>query len=586
MSTTSPLEKPAPVEKAGGAVASYVDQRLGSNRALGRNLGKVFPDHWSFMLGEIVLYSFLVVLLTGVYLTLFFNPSMTEVVYDGSYVPLKGVMMSEAYATSLNISFDVRGGLLIRQMHHWAALIFVAAMVVHAFRVFFTGAYRKPRELNWIIGVVLLTLALAAGFTGYSLPDDLLSGTGLQIIRGIIQAIPVVGTWLAFFVFGGEYPGTDIISRLYSAHILLVPGLILAVVTVHLMMVWVQKHTQYPGPGRTNDNVVGYPLMPVYMAKAGGFFFVVFGIIALIGGLVTINPIWIFGPYTPDQVTAGTQPDWYIGWLDGALRLMPNWETVVAGYTISWNILIPAVIIPGILFTLMALYPFIEAWVTGDKREHNLLERPRNAPVRTGIGVMAIVFYGLLWLGGGNDIFAVAFNMSINSVSWALRILLIVAPPIAFIVTKRICLGLQRKDREKLLHGYESGRVLRLPHGEFIEVHQPINVKEMAVITSKTDHQVLPAPQKTDADGVRNPKYLVHTLRHRLSNFFYGDNVQKPTAAEIEHGQHHAAEQAAIEAPLHEYEDRDVIYNAHGGVLHHPGMPKTNAEQIAEESRN
>jgi ubiquinol-cytochrome c reductase cytochrome b subunit len=459
-------------------------------------------------------------------------------------------------------------------------------MAVHAFRVFFTGAYRKPRELNWIIGVVLLTLALAAGFTGYSLPDDLLSGTGLQIIRGIIQAIPVVGTWLAFFVFGGEYPGTDIISRLYSAHILLVPGLILAVVTVHLMMVWVQKHTQYPGPGRTNDNVVGYPLMPVYMAKAGGFFFVVFGIIALIGGLVTINPIWIFGPYTPDQVTAGTQPDWYIGWLDGALRLMPNWETVVAGYTISWNILIPAVIIPGILFTLMALYPFIEAWVTGDKREHNLLERPRNAPVRTGIGVMAIVFYGLLWLGGGNDIFAVAFNMSINSVSWALRILLIVAPPIAFIVTKRICLGLQRKDREKLLHGYESGRVLRLPHGEFIEVHQPINVKEMAVITSKTDHQVLPAPQKTDADGVRNPKYLVHTLRHRLSNFFYGDNVQKPTAAEIEHGQHHAAEQAAIEAPLHEYEDRDVIYNAHGGVLHHPGMPKTNAEQIAEESRN
>jgi ubiquinol-cytochrome c reductase cytochrome b subunit len=586
MSTTSPLEKPAPVEKAGGAVATYVDQRLGSNKALGRSLGKVFPDHWSFMLGEIVLYSFIVVLLTGVYLTLFFKPSMIEVVYDGSYVPLKGVMMSEAYASTLDISFDVRGGLLIRQMHHWAALIFVAAMAVHAFRVFFTGAYRKPRELNWIIGVVLLTLALAAGFTGYSLPDDLLSGTGLQIIRGIIQAIPVVGTWLAFFVFGGEYPGTDIISRLYSAHILLVPGLILAVVTVHLMMVWVQKHTQYPGPGRTNDNVVGYPLMPVYMAKAGGFFFVVFGIIALIGGLVTINPIWIFGPYTPDQVTAGTQPDWYIGWLDGALRLMPNWETVVAGYTISWNILIPAVIIPGILFTLMALYPFIEAWVTGDKREHNLLERPRNAPVRTGIGVMAIVFYGLLWLGGGNDIFAVAFNMSINSVSWALRILLIVAPPIAFIVTKRICLGLQRKDREKLLHGYESGRVLRLPHGEFIEVHQPINVKEMAVITSKTDHQVLPAPQKTDADGVRNPKYLVHTLRHRLSNFFYGDNVQKPTAAEIEHGQHHAAEQAAIEAPLHEYEDRDVIYNAHGGVLHHPGMPKTNAEQIAEESRN
>ncbi|MFM1917495.1 MAG: hypothetical protein RJB01_1010 [Actinomycetota bacterium] len=583
MSTTGSMNKPAPVEKVGGGVATYLDQRLGSNKFLARNLGKVFPEHWSFMLGEIVLYSFIVVLLTGVYLTLFFNPSMTEIPYTGSYVPLQGVMMSEAYASSLNISFDVRGGLLIRQMHHWAALIFVAAMAVHAFRVFFTGAYRKPRELNWILGVVLLTLALGAGFTGYSLPDDLLSGTGLQIIRGIIQAIPVVGTWGAFLVFGGEFPGTDIIPRLYSAHILLVPGLILAVVTLHLIMVWVQKHTQFPGPGRTNDNVVGYPLLPIYMAKAGGFFFVVFGIIALIGGLVTINPIWIFGPYTPDQVSAGTQPDWYIGWLDGALRLMPNIETVIAGYTISWNILVPAVIIPGILFTGMALYPFLEAWATGDKREHNLLERPRNAPVRTGIGVMAIVFYGILWLGGGNDIVATAFDLSINSISWTLRILLIVAPPIAFIITKRICLGLQRKDREKLLHGYESGRILRLPHGEFIEVHEPLNAKEMAVISAKTDHEVLPAPEKSDIDGVRNPKFRSETLRHKLSNFFYGANVAKPSQTEIEHGQHHAEEQASIEAPLHEYEDRDVIYQAHGGVLHHPGMPKTNAEQLAEQ---
>jgi ubiquinol-cytochrome c reductase cytochrome b subunit len=228
-------------------------------------------------------------------------------------VPLNGIYMSEAYASTLNISFDIRGGLLIRQMHHWSALIFVAAVAVHMFRVFFTGAFRKPRELNWIVGVALTTLALAAGFTGYSLPDDLLSGTGLQIIRGILQSIPLLGTWLAFFVFGGEYPGGEIISRLYSAHILLVPGLILALITVHLIMVWTQKHTQFPGPGRTNNNVVGYPLLPIYMAKAGGFFFIVFGIVALLSGLVNINPVWIFGPYTPDQVTAGTQPDWYIG---------------------------------------------------------------------------------------------------------------------------------------------------------------------------------------------------------------------------------------------------------------------------------
>jgi ubiquinol-cytochrome c reductase cytochrome b subunit len=584
MSTTTPANTGAhPVEKVGGQTATFVDQRLGSNKFLARNLSKVFPEHWSFMLGEIALYSFIVVLLTGTYLTLFFKPSMAEVVYEGSYIPLNGIYMSEAYASTLNISFDIRGGLLIRQMHHWAALIFVAAVAVHMFRVFFTGAFRKPREFNWLIGVALTTLALAAGFTGYSLPDDLLSGTGLQIIRGILQSIPVVGTWVAFFVFGGEYPGGDIISRLYSAHILLVPGLILALVTVHLIMVWTQKHTQFPGPGRTNSNVVGYPLLPIYMAKAGGFFFIVFGIIALLSGLVNINPVWIFGPYTPDQVTAGTQPDWYIGWLDGALRLMPNFETVLLGYTISWNVFIPSVVIPGLLFTGLALYPFLEAWATGDKREHNLLDRPRNAPVRTGIGVMAIVFYGILWLAGGNDLMATTFNMSINAISWTLRILLIVAPPIAFIITKRTCLALQRRDREKLLHGYESGRVLRLPHGEFIEVHQPLNQKELAVISSKPDYPVLPAPQKADIDGVRNPNYRREMLRHKLSAFFYGDNIPKPTAAEIEAGQHHAAEQGAIEAPLHEYEERDVIFNAHGGVLHHPGMPKTNAEQVAEQ---
>lgn len=578
MSTTHPIEA------AGGKAAGFVDERTGSNKFLARNLRKVFPDHWSFMLGEIVLYSFIIVLLTGVFLTFFYKPSVVEVIYDGSYVPLKGVQMSEAYASTLQISFDIRGGLLIRQMHHWSALIFIAAMAVHMFRVFFTGAFRKPREFNWILGVALIALGLAAGFSGYSLPDDLLSGTGLQITRGIVQAIPIVGTWGAFLLFGGEFPGVDFISRIYAVHILLVPGLILALVTIHLMLVWTQKHTQFPGPGRTNNNVVGYPLMPVYMAKAGGFFFVVFGITALIGGLVNINPIWIFGPYTPDQVTAGSQPDWYIGWLDGALRLMPNLETSLFGYTISWNILVPGVIIPGLIFTVLALYPFIEAWMTGDKRSHNLLDRPRNAPTRTGLGVMAITFYGLLWIGGGNDIIATAFDLTINSITWFLRFSLFILPPIAFVVTKRICLGLQRKDRDKLLHGYESGRVLRLPHGEFIEVHEPLTPKELAVISSKEDLLALSMPEKTDIDGVKNKRYFLEALQAKFSNFYLGQNVARPSNLEIEEGQHHAAEQAAMEAPLHEYEDQDQIMQAHGGVLHHPGMAETNAQQLAQQS--
>lgn len=560
----------SPVEQKGAGVANYLDERVGSNGFLRRNLNKVFPDHWSFMLGEVALYSFIVVLLSGVYLTLFFKPSMVEVIYDGPYIPLKGVKMSEAYDSALAISFEVRGGLLMRQIHHWAALFFMTAIAVHMFRVFFTGAFRKPREMNWVVGVSLAMVSLMAGFSGYSLPDDLLSGTGLRIAEGIVLSIPVVGTWGSFLLFGGEFPGTDFISRLYGIHILLIPGILLALITVHLMMVWVQKHTQFPGPARTNNNVVGYPLMPIYMAKAGGFFFLVFGIIVIIAGLVQLNPIWIFGPYTPDQVSAGTQPDWYIGWLDGALRVMPNWEIQAFGYTLSLNILIPALVIPGIITTVLIAYPFIEAWASGDKREHHLLDRPRDAPTRTALGVMAITFYVLLWIGGGNDIIAVGFDLSINSVIWALRIGLIVLPPIAFVITKRICLSLQRRDREKLLHGRETGQILRMPNGEFLEIHAPLNENERAKIMAKPEVKPLPQPPETDSSGVRNPKLKKDKRRAKISQFLFGDTIAKPTGEEIAHADEHLAHEVAEDAPVLA-EDASLQVAHDGSVLESPG---------------
>ena len=295
-------------ERVAGTVANYVDERTGAAKWLKKNLKKVFPDHWSFMLGEVVLYSFIILLLSGTFLTFWFDPSMREVEYEGSYEPLEGLKMSAAYASTLHISFDVRGGLLMRQIHHWAALIFMAAMVAHLLRVFFTGAFRKPREMNWVIGVGLLTLGIVEGFLGYSLPDDLLSGTGIRIAEAIIQAVPVVGSYLAYFVFGGAFPGEVFIPRIYTVHVLLIPGIFLALITAHLMLVWYQKHTQYPGPGRTEKNVVGYPLLPVYMAKAGGFFFIVFGVTAFLGAVASINPVWLFGPYTPGQISAGCEP--------------------------------------------------------------------------------------------------------------------------------------------------------------------------------------------------------------------------------------------------------------------------------------
>ena len=453
--------------------ANWFDDRLTIAPVVRRTLGKVFPDHWSFMMGEIALYSFIILLLTGTYLSFFFDPSMAEVHYDGSYSPLRGIEMSRAYDSTLDISFDVRGGLLMRQIHHWAALLFVAAMTVHMLRTFFTGGFRKPREINWLLGVGLLTLGIVEGFAGYSLPDDLLSGTGLRIAHAIMLSIPVVGTWVAFAVFGADFPGTEIIPRLYIVHVLLIPGIILALIAVHVGLVVVQMHTQFPGPGRTERNVVGERMYPLYAAKAGGFFFLVFGVMALLSGLVQINPVWLYGPYNPAQVSAGTQPDWYMGFLDGSIRLFPAWEIRLFDYTIS-PVFWPTVVLPGILFTLLALYPFLEARLTGDRASHNLLQRPRDVPVRMALGAMALTFYTVLLISGGNDIIANKFDISLNAMIWWGRISLILLPPVAYVATYLLCLGLQRHDREVLEHGVETGIIKRLPSGEFIEVHQPL----------------------------------------------------------------------------------------------------------------
>jgi ubiquinol-cytochrome c reductase cytochrome b subunit len=521
------------LEQIAGKAANEIDERFGSANFVRRNARKVFPDHWSFMLGEIALYSFIILLLTGTFLTLWFKPSHMEVIYEGSYTPLHGLHMSEAYASTLEISFDVRGGLIIRQIHHWAALIFVAAMIVHMCRVFFTGAFRKPRETNWLIGVVLITLSFVEGLAGYSLPDDLLSGTGLRITEGVLLSLPVVGTYLSFFLFGGEFPGEDIIPRLYVAHVLLIPGIFLALITVHLILVWYQKHTQYPLPGRTEHNAVGYPFFPVYVAKAGGFFFITFGVTTLLSAFVSINPVWLFGPYNPGEISAGSQPDWYMGFLEGMLRMFPSWEITAFGFTIPMSVLFPALVIPGLLFTPMALYPFIERWVTGDNREHHILDRPRNAPTRTGLGVMALTTWLIFLAGGANDLIAVSFNLSINAITWAFRVLIFVLPPLAYVVTKRICLGLQRRDRELVLHGRETGRIVRLPHGEMIEVHEPISDARKWELTQHTVARPAEVGPLTDANGVPRRRILAAKLRARVSRFYFEDRVEPPTPAEV-----------------------------------------------------
>ncbi|WP_433244891.1 cytochrome bc1 complex cytochrome b subunit [Streptosporangium sp. CA-135522] len=527
------------VPKPIASMSSFIDDRIGAGNFLKRNLRKIFPDHWSFLLGEIALYSFVILLLTGTFLTFFFQPGMGEVVYDGSYEPLRGVVMSEAYASSLHISFDVRGGLLMRQMHHWAALLFVAGMMVHMLRVFFTGAYRKPRELNWLIGVGLLTLALFEGLTGYSLPDDLLSGAGLRITEGVMISLPLVGTWITFLLFGGQYPGEYVIPRFYSMHILLIPGILLALITAHLMLMWVQKHTQMPGKGRTNNNVVGAPLYPAFMAKSGAFFMFTFGTIALLGTFAQVNPIWLFGPYTPADISAGSQPDFYMGFLEGALRLMPSWEINFLGFTLPLSVLIPALVPMGIIMTGLALYPFIEQWVTGDRSEHHIADRPRNNPHRTSIGISAVTFYGVLWLLGANDEIASFFHVSLNMTTYVGRVLIFVGPAVAYIITYRICLGLQRSDAAVIGHGVESGVIKRLPTGEYIEVHVP---PDRAVEAHMRGKAAVPVIDDThvDSDGIP-PKGMrgpLGRLRAKMSQAYGGEKI----ALDGDHGhEEHAA---------------------------------------------
>jgi ubiquinol-cytochrome c reductase cytochrome b subunit len=542
--TTAPAAAPATVSddqlpptrgmRVTNWAANYIDERTGMS-GLVKELGrKIFPDHWSFMLGEVALYSFVVILLSGTFLTFFFQASMAETVYNGSYAPLDGIKMSAAMSSTLHISFDVRGGLLLRQIHHWAALLFVASIGLHMLRIFFTGAFRKPREINWVVGFTLFVLAMAEGFTGYSLPDDLLSGNGLRIIAGMVEGVPVVGTWIDFLLFGGEFPGTAIVGRLYTLHILLLPAAVVAAIGIHMVLLIVNKHTQFAGPGRTEKNVVGAPIMPVFAAKAAGFFFIVFGIIALIASTVTINPIWNYGPYDPSPISAGTQPDWYIGFADGALRLVPpGWEFMIGPYTVSMNIIIPILVLV-VFLVVVAMYPFFEAWITGDKREHHMTDRPRNAPTRTAIGAAGVTFYAALWAAASSDIIATHFKMSVEWVTHIIQFSLIIGPFIAYFITKRICVALQKKDREIALHGFESGRIVRLPGGEYIEVHRQLSDYDRWRLVSYDDYQPLmlrPDERGRITNGAR--------LRARLSRWFFEDRIAPVTRGELEASQHH-----------------------------------------------
>ncbi|MEV8354397.1 cytochrome bc complex cytochrome b subunit [Streptomyces niveus] len=514
----------------GERVAGWAAVRLG-RRGPGKSLlHRVFPDHWSFLLAEIALCTFVVLLLTGVYLSLYFHPSSEQTVYNGSYAPLRGRIVSEAFSSTLDISFDVRGGLLIRQVHHWSALVLAASLFANLMRAFFTGAFRKPRELNWACAFVLLILAMFAGLTGYDLPDDGLSGTGLAIVNGTLLSTPIIGTYLSMFLFGGEFPGDDLVARFNTIHILIIPGLMAALFGALVFLSFRHQRPQYPGPGRTNNNITGLPF-PTYAVKSAGLLAMVVGVLFVLGAVAQINPVWLYGPYHPDQVGAGAQPDWYMGVADGFLRVMPGWEINAWGHTLALDNFLPLLVGVG-FFLALGLYPVLEAWVTGDHQEHHVLDRPRNRPVRTALGAAWLSVYAVGMVAWANDLIATHFHVSVNAVTWAVRVAVFVAPVIVYVAAKRVALGLQRRDREKVLHGRETGTLARLIHGEYVEVHEPLGQAQRYTLTQHEQY----APLTAVENGSGATPTRTQLLRARLSRGFYGEATQipKPTAREYE----------------------------------------------------
>ena len=479
-------------------------------RALGRRRVDL---HWTHLFGVVTLACLLVLAVTGILLAVPYAPSSDLVTYAGPYTPLVGTQVSEAFASTMAISLEQPGGLLLRQTHHWAALVLPAAMIVQILATFFTGGFRRPRRLSWVLLIALFLVVLAGGWSGYALPDDMLSGTGLRIVEGVVMAIPVVGTRLVALLFGGRFPG-EIIEHLYPVHLFVVPGIVAVLMVARAGLAYRHGAARLPRAGLSTASQRGLRLWPDVAVRAAGMTAITSAVLIVLGATATVSPIWSYGPTAAGNVGAGSQPDWYTGFLDGALRLVPaGWETEWFGFTWTFAILVPLAVIGGYFLVVFA-YPFLESWVVGDTADQQVLDRPRNVPARTGIGVAGALFYGVLWGAASADVVATRFGLSFESIITTLQVVLLLGPPVAYELTRRICIGLQRRDREVAAHGRETGRIVRLADGGYVEVHAPVRADERAALLTEA---VAARPARLDASG-RLPRR--ERLRQSLSRGF------------------------------------------------------------------
>ncbi|WP_053205999.1 cytochrome b [Jiangella muralis] len=489
------------------------------------------PRRWTDLFVPLAVISFLLVLVSGVLLAFWFEPSMRPVVYAGDYAPLRGVTMSEAYASTVRISMEVPGGLLVRQVHHWASLVFIAALSAHLLRVFLAGAFRGYRRLIWLVLLALLVLSIAEAYLGHSLPDDLQSGTGLRVTEGYLLATPVVGTWMSWLLFGNEFPGDQIIGRLNTVHVWVLPVLIVGLGAAWALLAYRRWRAAAPPPD-------GDPPRR-YAVRMGGLALMVSGAIVAMSAVVQVNPVWLWGPFDAAAAPAGSRPPWYLGFLDGAVRLMPPWELDVFGYTLSLSVLLPVMVLPGVLMGTLALYPWFEQWATGDRRDPDVLDRPRDLPVRTALVAAFVTFYVVLWIAGATDVVATLLHVPLGPLVRFLQVAVVVAPPLAFWATKRILLGLRLRDLDELRHGHATGIVVVSPGGGFSELHRPLTSREAERRAPREALVPAGAVAASDEHGVPNPHYRTERPRALASRFYFADLPgNRPVSGDVQVKEH------------------------------------------------
>jgi ubiquinol-cytochrome c reductase cytochrome b subunit len=423
-------------------------RRQAQVRRLGAVLRRDRDDRWAAMFGQLAGYSFVVAVITGILLLPFFHPSMATVVYHGPYAKLDGVPVSRAFRSVLAISFQVRGGLLVRQVHHWSADVFVAAICLRLVRVFTRGRWSGLALRRWLIWVTLLPVGMLTAYSGTILPDDGLSGGSLGVITGVLLSVPMIGTHLVWWVFGGSPPGHLVIGRAYWVHIVVLPALTGALLLLSFRPPLRRpRRLRWPGLGWVRRVRVN-PLLPLTC-----------GVLVLLGTVAQINPVWLIGPDQPGSISAGAVPDWYMGFLDGPLRLMPAWEVPVAGHRLALDVLVPGLLLPFLFFTGLAVYPVV------DRRFGN----------RAAAGAAGITFYGLLLAAASNDQIAYHLQVPLYVVTWTFRVAVLAGPVAAFVITRIAGQAMAARRRDEQQHGRETGRIVMNPRGGYTEIHETVH---------------------------------------------------------------------------------------------------------------